>query len=101
MIRGSGTVEFEDGRQLELRIFPNDLGRFERWALAHKQPTDPGVQPQTWAMFLLWSAATRYGATELGFEPWADTVADFDLELEAADPTQRARLAAQSVPSLS
>jgi hypothetical protein len=93
VIRGSAHVTYADGSVDELHIVPFDWMRYERYCASHKQPADPTASPATWGMYLAYSAYDRAHAGNggaPGFDTWAATIEQLDLDLETPDPTPTA-----------
>ena len=91
MIKGKGSVDYADGRRVEFVLFPIDLSRAERWLASHGlalNVDEPAKVATTHALLMAHAALQRAGDVNgLGFEPWADTVLDVNLQLVPADPT--------------
>jgi hypothetical protein len=95
VIRGSAHVEYADGTTDELHVVPFDWVRYERYCASRKVTADIREGPATWGMYLAYSAYERAhagnGAGPVpGFDVWAATIEQLDLNLETPDPTPTA-----------
>lgn len=93
MIRGSATVEYVDGRTASVVLRPIDFSRAERWLTSRGLIVDPEKPTAnvTNVLLTIHSALAREHQIDgLGFEPWAESVADvIELDVVAADPTPK------------
>jgi hypothetical protein len=95
VIRGSAHVVYVDGTIDDLHVVPFDWMRYERYCAQHKIAADPRDGPATWGMYLAYSAfdrahASNGGGPVPGFDAWAQTVEQLDLDLQTPDPTPTA-----------
>lgn len=93
MIRGTAKVVYVDGTTDELHVVPFDWMRYERYCAQHKITADPTAAPATWGIYMAYSAYERAHAANggaPGFDTWAQTVEQLDLDLQTPDPTPTA-----------
>jgi hypothetical protein len=89
VIRLSGTIHYEGGREETFETGSAALADWELYALRHGFPIGEKAPPMLSMMYI---AYTALGVRE-GFDVWRRSVVDVDLDTEAVPPTLPAAFA--------